>query len=181
MSSEPAPQGAQKSSNESILAFWSGLAVPSFYSVPSTVLQSWCSPWSPEGEKGLRGLSAFPQVAPWTVSQPGWLPVSCAGSSVAECAFCSASGFPPPSTAGRLLTRALQGQCGFILGSVPSNCLSLCFLASFFGYEVEINGYCQEHQQKCPSSSRSLKKAIKSGRVCDSHCSLSQCKLFIIR
>ena len=61
MSSEPAQQGAQKSSNESILAFWSGLAVPSFYSVPSTVLQSWCSPWSPEGEKGLRGLSAFPR------------------------------------------------------------------------------------------------------------------------
>lgn len=116
MSADPAQQGAQKSSDESTLAFWPGLAVPLFYSVPSTFLQSWCSSWSPEGERGLRGLSASPQVAAWTVSQPGGLPVSCAGSLVAKCTCCCAAGLPPPSTAGRFITWALQGQCGFSLG-----------------------------------------------------------------
>lgn len=54
MSADPAQQGAQKSSDESTLAFWPGLAVPLFYSV----ILHFCRAGVLLGARRGRGLGA---------------------------------------------------------------------------------------------------------------------------
>lgn len=112
---------------------------------------------SPEGERGLRGLSASGLRLQPTVSQPGPPPPAQGPLSGHVHACCAR--LPPPSTAvGRFITWAHKGQCGFSLGvSSWGNAFSLSF-SQLFGYEVGINGYRQEHQQKCPSLPRLQQK-----------------------
>lgn len=134
-----------------VLALLSGLAI-AFVSLDSFPSRSKLG-FFPEFQKEsvLWGLMPSLRSRSWRVGQPRLHQVSCLGSSELSAYPTPLLGFLRPSPCGGFLHRPCKGCVLSVWGAFPSNCLSLCLLASFLGFEVGIFTFCQEHQQKCQS------------------------------